>query len=267
MAANPHASRTSRSCQSFRFARVLSAAALSVALATGALGALGAMAGCTPGSNGRNAGSDGENTAMNVSDTRVLAEQLRSQLDISECMFDDFVHGEKPAEFQKYIVLHDTQMDLDALAIANWWEENGNLVSAHFIVNKDGSIVQCAPLDAIVHHAGFGDTGHNKQFGVEDESHDDKKATEPIGDWAADYGMNSYSVGIEIVHVGGEGDYPEAQLKALDDLIAYIDAYFGFESEITDHKAWRTGNPDTSTEFTDYLDCYQKHRVHAWPRA
>ena len=73
---------------------------------------------------------------------------------------------------------------------------------------------------------------------MEDESRDDKAGTQPVGDWAPDYGMNSYSVGIEMVHVGGSDGYPEAQLKALDGLIAYIDAYYGFESEITDHKAW-----------------------------
>ena len=74
--------------------------------------------------------------------------------------------------------------------------------------------------------------------------------------------MNSYSIGIEMVHVGGSGDYPEAQLEALDGLIAYIDTYYGFESEIIDHKAWRTGNSDTSPEFAEYLANYQDHRTH-----
>ena len=74
--------------------------------------------------------------------------------------------------------------------------------------------------------------------------------------------MNSYSVGIEMVHVGGSGDYPQAQLQALDDLIAYIDAYYGFESVIIDHKAWRTGNSDTSEEFAGYLRNYQEARTH-----
>ena len=74
--------------------------------------------------------------------------------------------------------------------------------------------------------------------------------------------MNSYSVGIEMVHVGGSDGYPEAQLKALDGLIAYIDAYYGFESEITDHKAWRTGNSDTSPEFAAYFENYKMARTH-----
>lgn len=190
------------------------------------------------------------------------ADQLRAQLSLSEDFRSDFVHGEKGSEHQKYIVLHDTEGDSDASSVIDWWDSNGNYVAAHFVVNKDGTIVQCAPLDTIVHHAGYGDTGHNELYGVEDESRDDMRGTQSIGDWAADYGMNSYSVGIEMVHVGGSGDYPQAQLEALDGLIAYIDAYYGFESEIIDHKAWRTGNSDTSPEFADYLASYQRNRVH-----
>lgn len=75
--------------------------------------------------------------------------------------------------------------------------------------------------------------------------------------------MNAHSVGIEMVHVGGEGAYPEAQLAAVDALIAYIDGYYGFESAIIDHKAWRSGNSDTSHEFADHLASYQSTRRHA----
>ena len=75
--------------------------------------------------------------------------------------------------------------------------------------------------------------------------------------------MNSYAFGIELVHVGGSGAYPAAQLEALDGLIAYIDAYYGGNAgQIIDHKAWRSGNSDTSKEFADYLANYQDHRTH-----
>lgn len=190
-------------------------------------------------------------------------DKLRAQLTITEDYRDSFVHGEKGAEFQKYIVLHDTEGEGSASGVVDYWDSNGSGVAAHFVINKDGSIVQCVPLDAIAHHAGFGDTGHNAQYGVEDESRDDKVGTTSIGSSFADYGMNSYSIGIEMVHVGGSGDYPQAQLDALDGLIAYIDAYYGFESTIIDHKAWRTGNSDTSAEFATYLANYQDHRTHA----
>ncbi len=208
-------------------------------------------------------GAGPESPAADDSAAPASADELRAQLGIVEDYRDSLVHGDKGAEHQKYIVLHDTEGESSPQSVVDYWDGNGNLVGAHFVVGKDGAIVQCVPLDKITHHAGFGDTGHNALYGVEDESRDDKRGTAPIGDWAADYGMNSYSVGIEMVHVGGSGDYPEAQLEAVDALIAYIDAYYGFESGIIDHKAWRTGNSDTSPEFADYLANYQSFRAHA----
>ena len=161
-------------------------------------------------------------------------EELRAALDIVEDYRPGFDHGEKGPEHQKYIMLHDTEGESAPQDVVDFWDGNGNLVAAHFVVGRDGSIVQCVPLDRIAHHAGFGDAGH----------------------------MNSHSVGIELVHVGGAGEYPQAQLEALDALIAYIDAYYGFESAVTDHKAWRSGNSDTSPEFAAYLNNYQTTRTH-----
>ena len=201
--------------------------------------------------------------ALREAASAASADQARERLALTEDYRAGFGHGPKPAEFQRYIVLHDTEGAGDAASVASWWDSSGAGVAAHFVVNKDGSIVQCVSLDEIAHHAGFGDAGHNERYGVADESRDDKVGTTPVGAWAPDYGMNSYSVGIEMVHMGGEGDYPEPQLRALDDLVAYIDAYYGFESEIIDHKAWRTGNSDTSIEFAGYLANYRDHRSHA----
>lgn len=174
-----------------------------------------------------------------------------------------FDHGPKDAPFQKYIVLHDTEGEGDAGSVVDYWDGSGAGVAAHFIVNKDGTVVQCVPLDRITHHAGYGDVGHNDLYGITEDGRDDMVGSVPIGDWAPDYGMNAWSIGIEMVHVGGSGNYPEEQLEAVDALIAYIDAYYGFESEIIDHKAWRSGNSDTSPEFAEYLTNYQDHRTHA----
>ena len=181
---------------------------------------------------------------------------------ITEDFREGFDHGPKPAANQRYIVLHDTEGDSDAASTIDWWDGNGNRVAAHFVVNRDGSIWQCVPLDRIAHHAGYGDTGHNDRYGIAEDGRDDMAGSSPIGSDFADYAMNAWSVGIEMVHVGGAGDYPEAQLAALDELIAYIDGYYGFESEIIDHKAWRSGNSDTSPEFADYLESYQRTRRH-----
>ncbi len=188
--------------------------------------------------------------------------ELRAALNISEDYRASFNHGPKGAEFQKYIMLHDTESEASPESVVNYWDSAGARVAAHFIVGRDGHIVQCVPMDSIAHHAGFGDTGHNAAYGVEDESRDDRLGTTPIGSWASDYGMNSYSIGIEMVHVGGGSPYTEEQLAAVDALIAYIDAYYGFQSTIVDHKAWRPGNSDTSPEFAGHLANYQAYRRH-----
>lgn len=188
-----------------------------------------------------------------------LEPELTSSINIIEDFRNVFVHGDKPAEFQKYIMLHDTEGESSPGSVVDWWAGNGNLIAAHFVIGKDGTVVQCVPLDKIAHHAGWGSDGHNEKFGVTDESRDDLKGRKPTSRYT-DYGMNSYSVGIELVHVGGSGDYPAAQLEALDGVIAHIDEYFGFESEIIDHKMWRTGNSDTSPEFATYLENYRSHR-------
>ena len=126
---------------------------------------------------------------------------------------------------------------------------------------RDGSVVQCVSMDQIAHHAGFGDTGHNGYYGISESSRDDRRGTVGIGSWASDYGMNAWSIGIELVHSGNQA-YPEAQLRALDGLIAYIDGYYGFESTIIDHKMWRSGNSDTSPAFAGYLANYRRTRTH-----
>lgn len=195
------------------------------------------------------------------------SEELLAKLDINVQTYDDLAHGEKGPECQRYVVLHDTEGGGTPESVASYFEGSGNYVASHFIVGKDGHIAQCVAIDRIAHHAGYGDTGNNEAFGTTDESRDDMRGSTPIGSSYPDYGMNSYSVGIEIIHVGGEGDYPVEQLNALDALISYLDAYYaeqGLENAgtIIDHKMWRASNSDTSAEFATYLANYQDHRAH-----
>lgn len=224
----------------------------------------GMMVGCAaPGGDGPGQGASSATPAAGdkAAQAADVVDAQFEHLQITQDLRDEFDHGAKGTEFQRYIVLHDTESEADAASVVEYWDQANTGVAAHFIVNRDGSIVQCVPLDRIAHHAGFGDTGHNVLYGVTDESRDDKVGTVPIGDDMADYGMNSHSVGIEMAHAAGQ-DYPEAQLAAVDALIAYIDDYYGFESRIIDHKAWRTGNSDTSPAFAEYLANYQDHGTH-----
>ena len=183
-------------------------------------------------------------------------------LTIHEDLREQFQHGPKPAEHQKYIVLHDTEGTAAPPQVIASWAASDRMVATHFVVGTDGEVWQAVPLDVIAHHAGYGDTGHNDAYGVPEDGRDDMLGSRPIGSWAADYGMNSYSVGVELVHVGGAGEYPQAQLDALDRVVAHVDQHYGFESTIIDHKAWRSGNSDTSPEFAPYLAAYQDHRTH-----
>ncbi|MBR2790897.1 MAG: N-acetylmuramoyl-L-alanine amidase, partial [Eggerthellaceae bacterium] len=168
----------------------------------------------------------------------------------------------KDAAHTRWIVLHDTADTGDAAHVVRWWAGNGKLVASHFIIDRDGTITQCVPLDKIAHHAGYGDAGADEAFGVSEDGRDDMRGSVPLRGYP-DYGMNAWSVGIELVHEAGQqGGYPEAQLTALDNLIAYIDEWCGFECPITIHREWRTSNVDTSAEFNPYLDNYRDHRTH-----
>lgn len=182
-----------------------------------------------------------------------LHEEYHAELD----------HGPKPAQYQKYIVLHDTEGNGGPAITLNWWLIDGKGIAAHFIVGKDGEIWQVVPIDRIGHHAGWGNTGHDAKFGIWFDGRDDASSINPPSSYLTSHAMNSWSIGIEMVHVGGSGDYPEAQLAALDRLIDYIDAYYGFQSTIIDHKMWRLYNSDTSPEFAGYLRNYQTIRRHA----
>ena len=187
----------------------------------------------------------------------IKAPKISIERDIRKSL----IHGPKGAKYQRYIVLHDTEGVSSARNIIDGWVAAGKGVAAHFIVGRDGSVVQCVPMDKIAHHAGFGDNGHNKKYGISESSRDDRRGTTPIGSWATNYGMNAWSIGIEMVHVGNQS-YTSAQLRALDGLIAHIDARSGTNSKIIDHKAWRSYNSDTSPAFAGYLRNYQRTRTH-----
>lgn len=247
---------------SARVCVLLSVVVLGAFVAMGTLSACSSNAQQTSSASNETQIVDAGGSKQASSSSTADAATLRAALPLTEDYRASFVHGAKGAAYQSYIVLHDTESDATASSVVDYWDSSGAGVAAHFVVNRDGSIVQCVPLDRIAHHAGFGDTGHNAQFGVTDESRDDKVGTEPIGDWARDYGMNSYSIGIEMVHRGDGDDYTQEQLVSVDKLIAYINSYFGTTSKIIDHKMWRTGNSDTSSEFARYLANYQSHNTH-----
>ncbi|MBP5313417.1 MAG: N-acetylmuramoyl-L-alanine amidase [Eggerthellaceae bacterium] len=180
---------------------------------------------------------------------------------ITEYLKPTLGHGDKPAQYQSYIMIHDTESAGFAREVIAYWARSGAGVASHFVIDKDGEILQCLPMDVIAHHAGYGDAGNNLKFNTPETSRDDKIGATPIGDRFPDYGMNAYSIGIELCHQANQ-PYTQAQLQSLDLLICYIDSHYGFESVIIDHKMWRASNSDTSAAFAPYLANYIDHRTH-----
>lgn len=159
------------------------------------------------------------------------------------------IHDYKPWEDQRYIVLHDTEGLGTPASVLNWWSRPKNPgVATHFVIGRDGSVLQAVPLDNVAYHAG---SGVPKLYST----------------FKTPYGMNYHSIGIEMIHVGRDQSHPytKAQLQALDRVIAYIDGYYGKKCTIIDHKAWAIGNSDTSPEFARYLKNYKKYRSYKNP--
>ena len=188
--------------------------------------------------------------------------------EIKKMWYQPFIHGTKKAGQQRYIMLHDTEGYAGPAGIVEGWKsDNGGTVAAHFVVGRDGTVVQTARMKRILHHAGCGGPGnYDKKFGV--GSNNGKGTGDDLvgkARWAGytSYGMNSYSIGIEMCHVNGQ-NYTKAQLRAVDRLIAYIDkSYGGYGGKIIDHKDWRPSNSDTDANFAKYLKNYKKYRKHA----
>ena len=110
----------------------------------------------------------------------------------------------------KYIVLHSTESgSMTGAQVAEMFADPDTIheKGAHFVVDRDGTVYQCYDMSKVAYHAG---AGNEAEFGLEEPS-------------SGPSGMNMNSIGIEIMHQQGEGDYPEEQLKAVSDLIAYID--------------------------------------------
>ena len=75
------------------------------------------------------------------------------------------------------IVLHDTAGRLEKGNTVSWFTNKNCGVSAHFVVERDGSVTQMVPLDRRAYHAGQ-------------------------SEWNGRKFCNSFSIGIEIVNPG-----------------------------------------------------------------
>jgi|GEM_PF-7126102 len=160
----------------------------------------------------------------------------------------DLEHGYKSPLYQRCIVLHDTTEIRDFDYWPGLWRSRGG-VSVQFMIKQDGSIRQYIDMNQIGYHAGSPTyAALDSKYGV----------VKYCNNGSA---MNQCSIGIEIEHVIDGSDYPKAQLDALDSLIAYIDAYYGYPCTILQHKDYQSSSPDCSKEFQGYLRNLQDHRT------
>ncbi len=111
------------------------------------------------------------------------------------------------------IVLHHTASAAGAMAIARYFQSPRAMVSAHYIVDRDGTIVRCVPDEQRAWHAGpsqFGGTAN----------------------------VNDFSLGIEICNKGDNIEpYPPAQVAAVTRLVAQLaDRYRISLDRVTRHR-------------------------------
>ncbi|PCH70283.1 MAG: N-acetylmuramoyl-L-alanine amidase [Rhodobacteraceae bacterium] len=98
------------------------------------------------------------------------------------------------------VVLHDTASRLTKGSAANYLRDNSRKVSVHFVIERDGTVVQQVPVDRRANHAGRSNY-HGRS------------------------GCNGFSIGVEIVNPGrmtsGAGDKARAWYGVLFDLEEY----------------------------------------------
>ncbi len=111
------------------------------------------------------------------------------------------------------IVLHHTAGGDTAQGVGNFFKNPAAQVSAHYVVGKDGAIVQSVPDSKRSWHAG-------------------------TSEFKGKSDVNDFSVGIEIVNHGDDKDpYTDKQYDALINLVAYLmDAHDVPMDRITGHK-------------------------------
>lgn len=122
------------------------------------------------------------------------------------------------------LVIHDTESPgvRTARHIANHFLNPKSQVSAHYIIGKDGEVVQCVEDDRRAWHAGPSKLGDRVK-------------------------VNDFSIGIELVNAQtGHDPFTDAQYETLNKLVAHLVAKYNIPKErivghkdITDRKSKR----------------------------
>lgn len=95
-----------------------------------------------------------------------------------------------------YVMIHHTAQDSIQQTIKTFHSERAQ-VSSHYVIGRDGEIVQMVNDLFRAHHAG-------------------------LGKWGNDTDLNSSSIGIELDNNGVSDPWPEAQIESLLKLLEYL---------------------------------------------
>jgi N-acetylmuramoyl-L-alanine amidase len=95
----------------------------------------------------------------------------------------------------KLVVLHDTTA-VTAASTLGWFADPASAVSAHYLVDRDGTLYRCVEEARSAWHAG-------------------------VSAWEGRSAVNTWSIGIELVH-RAPSEYPPAQLAALHALLVDV---------------------------------------------
>ncbi len=95
-----------------------------------------------------------------------------------------------------YVVLHYTDMP-DCQLAADLLCDPAAKVSAHYLIGRDGKVIQLVDEVRRAWHAG-------------------------VSYWRGERDMNAASIGIELDHEGGSSDFPDVQMNALYELLDSI---------------------------------------------
>lgn len=108
--------------------------------------------------------------------------------------------GEAP----KFIILHSTGGAFQGAI--NWMLSLVGKVSAHFCVSRTGEMRQLVSMKRVAYHAGK-------------------------SQWSTRTNLNTCSIGIEMEHIDGKQDWPDAQVEAVAALVSEIRHRYGIPKE------------------------------------
>lgn len=94
------------------------------------------------------------------------------------------------------LVIHATEDNVPIEKVQGWFQDPKSGVSAHYLIGRDGKIVQMVKDDHVAYHAG-------------------------VSEWNGYAGVNSISLGIELLNLNnGKEPYPIAQMESCAELCA-----------------------------------------------